>query len=502
MILVTDVHTEIEQKYDVTSSFVLPALDTALPGASDVETTVTELQAIYFDTADLRLAHRKITLRRRTGGADQGWHLKLPVGKGERTEFHEPYTDELEVPEPLSRLVSATTRGAALTPVARLETTRTAHRLSDESGQVMVEVAEDTVTGQTLGEVTQVSSWREVEVELVEGERQHLDRLAKILGNAGALPSASGSKLARTIGVSGRTAKTDLTGKKTSSGELVLAYLRKQQSALLSIDPAVRLDRPEAVHKMRVASRRLRSALKTFDPLFAGEVHIALEDGLGLLADVLGHERDAEVLLARMRTSLDELPPDLVMGPVRHDVESWMGDTYFAAKQAAHDYLAGGEYLELLNQLDAFVTSPPLSDRAVRPARTEMAALVNKTVTKVRRQGMAALATEAGPPRDLALHDARRAAKRSRYAADVYALSDPKSANVLSLQMAQLQETLGERHDGAVMALLLRDFAARTGAAGGNGFTYGFLLAREEGRGVNAERDFAAALKRVRPFGG
>ena len=68
--------------------------------------------------------------------------------------------------------------------------------------------------------------------------------------------------------------------------------------------------------------------------------------------------------------------------------------------------------------------------------------------------------------------------------------------------MTGLQDTLGDRQDGAVMALLLRDFAARTGAAGGNGFTYGFLLAREEARGVTTERDFAAALLRLRPLGG
>ena len=305
MDVMTDLHTEIEQKYDVQPSFVLPPLDDALPGARDVETDVVELEATYFDTADLRLANRRMTLRRRSGGSDEGWHLKLPVGKGERQEVHEPFTDELVVPEALRRLVIATTRGAELVPVARLTTTRTTHRLRDEAGQVLLEVAEDSVTSQTLGAVAQTNSWREVEVELVEGQRSHLEQLGKVLGAAGASPSASGSKLARTIGVSGRRAKVDLTGKKATSGDVVLAYLRKQQSALLAADPAVRLDRPEAVHKMRVASRRLRSALKTFDGLFKGDAHVGLEDGLSRLADVLGQERDAEVLHARVRAALD-----------------------------------------------------------------------------------------------------------------------------------------------------------------------------------------------------
>ena len=497
----TDVHTEIEQKYDVTQAFVLPPLDTALPGATGVETVVAEMEAIYFDTVDLRLAQRKITLRRRSGGSDQGWHLKLPVGKGERTEYHEPYTDELDVPQPLSQLVAATTRGAELTPVARLVTTRTAHRLRDDEGHVLVEVAEDTVTGQTLGETTRISSWREVEVELVDGQRRHLERLAKVLGKAGAQPSASGSKLARTLGSSGQPVKLDLTDKQTTAGQLLLSYLRKQQNALLTADTAVRLDRVDAVHKMRVASRRLRSALKTFDPLLTGEAHHDLEERLGRLAEVLGHERDAEVLLARMRSALDGLPTELLMGAVRHDVESWMGDSLFTAKRAARDYLDSADYRELLDRLDAFLGAPPLSPAAARPARTAAGKLVDKTITKVQRKGLAALATQAGEPRDLALHDARRAAKRARYAADVYAPHAPAAARAMSQQMEQLQETLGDRHDGAVLALLLRDFAARTGAEGGNGFTYGFLLAREEMRGQDAERDFAAALKQLRALG-
>jgi CHAD domain-containing protein len=497
----TDVHTEIEQKFDVDPAYVLPALNTVIPDATDVETEVVELEATYFDTADLRLAQRRITLRRRTGGTDQGWHLKLPVGRGERTEFHEPWTEELSVPDPLSRLVAATTRAAELVPVARLTTTRTAHRLRTDDGQVLVEVADDTVTGEKLGDDGQVSAWREIEAELVSGDAGQLALVAKVILEAGAEQSPSGSKLARTLGVSGRADKVDLTGKKATAGQLVVAYLHKQRNALLSTDPAVRLDRPGAVHKMRVASRRLRSALKTFDPLFTGGEHIALEEGLSRLADVLGHERDAEVLQARMQEALDALPVELVMGSVRHDVASWMGDSYFAAKRAARDYLDSADYVELLDHLEAFLAAPPLSERAARSARTEAAALVDKTITKVRHKGRVALDTEAGEPRDLALHDARRAAKRSRYAADVYALYASKPGQAVSLQMEQLQATLGDRHDGAVMALLLRDFAARTGAAGGNGFTYGFLLAREEARGQDAERDFAAALKRLKRLG-
>ncbi|MDX6227026.1 MAG: hypothetical protein QOI76_416 [Frankiales bacterium] len=493
-------HLEIEQKFDVTPAFVMPPLDAALRAPTSDETVVVEHEAIYFDTEDLRLAQRGITLRRRGGGDDQGWHLKLPVAADERMEFGEPFTDELSVPEPLSRLVAATTRGAPLTPVARLRNRRTAHRLSDDAGHVLLEVADDAVTGETFGEPARNSSWRELEIELVEGEREQLARLSKVLGKAGATPSASASKLARTIGITGRSAEPDLTGRKVTAGAVLLAYLRQYQSALLANDPAVRLDRPDAVHQMRVASRRLRSALRTFAPLFTGESHRELEQGLARLARVLGAERDAEVLLERMRSSLDALPAELVLGSVRHDVEAWLGDTYFTAKREARDYLDSHEYLALLDQLEAFLVDPPLSGLAAKPARREITTRVNKTVAKVRRQGRRALATAPGASRDAALHRVRRLAKLSRYIADVHALHEPKPATRLSKQMARVQEVLGDRHDGAVMAGVLRDFAARTGATGGNGFTYGLLLAHEEARGAGTERQFARQLKRLRPM--
>ena len=101
MLTMAEAHTEIEQKFDVDASFALPALSEVVPTVTDVETVVIEFEAIYFDTDDLRLAARKITLRRRSGGEDQGWHLKLPVGKGVRVEYHEPFTDALVVPDPL-----------------------------------------------------------------------------------------------------------------------------------------------------------------------------------------------------------------------------------------------------------------------------------------------------------------------------------------------------------------------------------------------------------------
>src|ERR1700761_9458984 len=72
---------EIEQKFDVDTGFERPSF-AGLAGVTAAEPVLHHLSATYFDTADGRLAANKITLRRRTGGTDDGWHLKLPGQAG------------------------------------------------------------------------------------------------------------------------------------------------------------------------------------------------------------------------------------------------------------------------------------------------------------------------------------------------------------------------------------------------------------------------------------
>lgn len=196
--------TEIEQKFDVPAGFVLPGLTG--PGvAGQTPPDVLHLSATYFDTAGLRLAAAKITLRRRTGGTDAGWHIKLPVSADTRRELHFPLGEaELEVPAPVAAEVAQWTDGEPLRPVARLETRRTVRRLVDQSGQPLAEIADDEVTGSRPDPADPArwrpaGRWRELEVELVSGTRSLLNATAGQLRAAGASPSRSASKLARVL---------------------------------------------------------------------------------------------------------------------------------------------------------------------------------------------------------------------------------------------------------------------------------------------------------------
>ncbi|HEY6793827.1 MAG TPA: CYTH domain-containing protein [Kineosporiaceae bacterium] len=198
------VTVEVERTFEPGPAFRLPDL-AGVPGVAAVSGPVVHaLEATYFDTADLRLATHRITLRRRTGGDDAGWHLKRPRRDGERDELRVPLGEsETVVPGAVRGPVEGLLRHADLRPVVRLSTTRTVRTLRDDRGAVLAEVADDDVRATRLGDggaQERVSRWRELEVELVDGDRELLAEVSRRLVVAGAPLSASTSKFARALG--------------------------------------------------------------------------------------------------------------------------------------------------------------------------------------------------------------------------------------------------------------------------------------------------------------
>ena len=198
---------ETERKYDAEAGFALPDLAGLDEVAAVTGPQTYRLRAIYFDTTDFRLAAAKITLRRRTGGTDAGWHLKLPAGADSRREVHAPLgRGASSVPARLAELVAGWTGGQPLRPIARLATTRRLRRLAGRDGEVLAEVADDLVVGSLpapggagMPEWREASRWREIEIELVTGPRGLLDSAGGLLRRAGAAPSAAASKLSRLL---------------------------------------------------------------------------------------------------------------------------------------------------------------------------------------------------------------------------------------------------------------------------------------------------------------
>jgi CHAD domain-containing protein len=439
--------TETERKYDVPEGFELPPLTGSAGIRSAGAAESQDLDATYFDTDELSLMKNRRTLRRRTGGHDAGWHLKTPADAGSRREHRLPLGQgDGEVPVELRKQVRAIIRRRPLHPVAELRTHRIETPLKDESGRTLALVAQDRVTAVVDGEE---QGWQEVEVELVDGDAKVLDAVERKLFAAGARVAAGPSKVARALG--DRAPVPDPQDKDKVNP--VLRYAREQRDDLTRFDPGVRRGDGEAVHKMRVATRRLRSCLKTFKRTFgdAGEVR----DELKWLAGLLGEVRDGQVLQGKLLQGV-EFPE--VAARVREHLEAQVERGQAALDQA----LESERYLALLDRIDRLVDlTARIEDNPLKRVRSDLR----------KADDLLDHALSAGE--DHELHEARKAYKRARYAVEVFEPTVGRPGKQLVNALTDLQDVLGAHQDSVVARELLEQW-------GSDSFHFGILWARQE----------------------
>jgi CHAD domain-containing protein len=513
-------YREIEAKLEVGPDAELPDL-TGLPDVASIDPADEfTLEAVYLDTPELRLARAKTTLRRRTGGADAGWHLKLPVSADERIELRAPIEPAGEgsgagarrddVPGELAAAVRARVRDEPLAPVVVLHTRRTVRRLRDRAGRVLAELADDAVTAReptagalasgdlTAGAVT--ATWREWEFELVDGDRDLLAAAAQLLGAADGAAPAHPSKLARALGDrlqrATRTDDRELPAA-GSAGAALRDHLRTQRDRLIAVDPRVRRDEPDAVHQMRVCARQLRSALATFRPLLAGDGPERLRAELGWLGETLGAARDAEVARGLLAELVAAEPPEAVLGPVAQRLDDDRTSAYREAHDRALVELDSPRYFLLLDALDDLADAPALTSLAAERATTVLPARVRHDWRRLRRAYRTASKVPPGAHRDEHLHEARKAAKRVRYAAEASTPALGRPARTYSLAAKDLQTLLGDHHDCVELRAVLRRVADEARLAGEDTFTYGRLHALVQGRAERLETELPQVWHRL-----
>jgi CHAD domain-containing protein len=445
---------EIERKYEAEPGTGIPTLD-EIPGVTATAGPQHEtLEAVYYDTSDLRLVRSGLTLRRREGGADEGWHLKVPTGKDQRDEIRLPLSGRLDQ---LAELTLGYTRGAQLEPVATIRTDRTRWELVGRKGKLLAEVTDDKVTAERPGSSTP-DSWREVEVELGEGDVDLLDLAEQNLREAGFWRSEASSKLARVLGTGPHSAETP--SRKASGGEAVMAYVRSQVEAIKHYDVLVRQDEDDAVHQMRVATRRLRSALRVYRKLLdTGELAAELQ----WLGQQLSAARDLEVQQARIQNAIEQLPPELVVGQVQARLPRHFGPEQEKARRNVLEALRGERYLALLDQLEQLMAAPRLTSGASRKARKALPKQLDRAYRKADRR------LRAGD-----IHPARKAAKRLRYGLEAAVPVLGKPADQTRKRAKDFTKLAGEYQDSVVARPLLRTLGMR-----GQGFTFGLLHGRE-----------------------
>ncbi|MDY7087495.1 MAG: CYTH and CHAD domain-containing protein [Actinomycetota bacterium] len=460
-----EIASETERKYDVPAEFQLPDL-AGRAGVSSTDGAQThELDATYFDTDDLALMKNRRTLRRRTGGEDAGWHLKTPGDGGSRTEHRMPLDGEL-VPAQLTGLVRAIIRREPLKPIARLRTHRVETPLRDAAGNTLALIAQDQVIAERDG---REQRWQEVEVELVEGGPKLLAAIEKLLLKAGATPASGPSKVARALGNPPPAAPAP------TPQNPVLRYVREQRDAITGFDPGVRQGDPEAVHKMRVGTRRLRSTLKTFKRSFPEAADLNGE--LKWLADLLGQVRDGQVQEAKLLAGLDDAGPQFapVAARIREHLERQVAD----GRAALDDALESERYLTLLDRIDQLARQTTAEKDPVERARKSLA----------KADGLLDEALAHGE--DHELHDARKAYKRARYAVEVFEPQAGKPAKRLVKALTALQDGLGAHQDSVVARELLHEL-------GGDSFWFGVLWARQEQVGRDTYAELPPVVKKSR----
>ena len=472
---------ERELKYEVPNGWVLPDASRVTPDGASVQVETVRLHSAYYDTVDRDLLRHGVTLRRRTGDDDTGWHLKVPAGEA-RTELRLPVDGET-VPDEMRTLVRALSGDGPLHVIASLDTERTINRLLSSNGAVLAEIADDTVRAVATGDAAVIQQWREVEIELGDADEQWLRESARWLAAAGAVPSRSGSKLARAVGA-------DALPQRPPDGSLaalVLAHLREQHRAIVRGDIGLRRG-ADLVHKTRVGTRRFRSVLRIFHDLFdAGRAqHLDVE--LKWYATALGEMRDIQVMREHLLQAATELPEPVRDATVEH-LSGCLDADERAARQELLELLDGPRYAALLTAVRAFVEQPPsASDRAGRKVR--------KYVRRARKKAAKRLAAAAEPPHDDArTHRARKAAKRGRYTAELAVPALGEKAERLAELQEDVQDRLGELQDAVVAAAYLERITSR--AAGPAGFGLGLLWRGEQERAARGRRSVPDLAKQL-----
>ena len=492
-------HQEIERKYDVAENVPVPQLD----GIGTVQPRGdVRLKAEYFDTEDGALAARRIVLRRRSGGADEGWHIKLPAQEG-RTELHWPLT-EGSAPAHVLEPVRAYVRDRELRLIARIETQRTLIHLVSSDGSELLEFADDVVSASDAGTGI-LRTWREWEIELLDGASTKeaaalLDAAEARLLAAGATPAASVSKLASALG---RTTLSEdrpapSLSRSSAASEVLLVAIGALVEELKGLDHQVRRNEPDSVHQLRTRIRRLRSLFATYRGVFDRAVTDRIRDELHHLGSVMGQARDAEVMRDRSRSLVAD--HDTVPASVGDRlVEGWDRD-YRDAHDKVLTELSGERYYRLLDALDDFVARPALAAAAFDPADKQVPRALARERKRVLERAKRADAVSDERERIPLLHETRKAAKRLRYAAEAVTIGDAgvfgKRLGRMAAAAESVHDLLGEHRD----SVLLQRHLYATASASDHPFHFGVLHEVERHGAALCLAEYPAALAAVKKF--
>jgi triphosphatase len=444
---------------------------TGVPGFEVAPTGQKQLDDTYCDTADWRVNHSGYTCRVRRKGSEAELTLKAMAAASGGMRIRRELTESLEA-NSLDPLRAPGACGAALravcgrqdlAPIFQVLTNRKTFRLSDEDGEIG-EIALDE-TSIPVGEDVPVRLSR-VEVEVARDAIDRARTFVDAMVAANGLNEATTSKFESALIATGQrvSGASDVgptsVSPEMTAGQVAFAVLRKQFGVFRVNEPGTRLgDDIEALHDMRVATRRLRAAMAAFRP-FLSQRMLSFRDEFGWIAAALGEVRDLDVQLERMVEWREAFPDE--RAHALDAIEEILVARRNAARKRMLAALDSRRYERLLTRFEAALRFGP--PRTFVPGRTPILAvapdLVEKRYRTVRKAGDR---IKKNSPPD-SYHLLRIDAKKLRYALEfvgngIYG----KPALEFSARVTALQDNLGLHQDAYVAMDLLQEVADTSG---------------------------------------
>ena len=502
-------HVETEWQF---ASVVPPARwlrQVALPQGFTLGAPRTEdIRDVYYDTDDWRIHRAGYALRLRRVGREVEATLKQIAagrdGRHERRELTElvegagtgrtPSTrsalDHIE--GPLAERIHAVAGTHPVQPIVALRTRRRRQAIERE-GRVVGELALD-VTSVAVEGTTVPARFHRIEVEVAPAvEPPRLEPLVEALQRSGVLSVPTRSKLEEALHLRGvkPSALPDLGSRVIDdtmpAGAVALASLRRSFAELLQQEPGTRLgDDPEALHRMRVATRRLRAMLRLFASVLPARA-AALHAPVGWLAGVLGEVRDVDVQLDRLAGWRKEM--DARDAHALDAIAAVLRRRRVIGRQRMLRALDSGRYERLVARFSALLRGPAPRRGLAHERITAVApALVRRRMRKVRKAGD--LLEPSSPATEY--HALRIRCKKLRYALEAHADVYGKDSRRLLQAVVRLQTLLGDHQDAEVASIDLRALCDRRGIGLSRDaiFVIGKIAARYEREGQRLRRRF------------
>ena len=406
----------------------------------------------YFDSEHHRLGQLGLTLRKRVEQSHGVWQLKIP-SSSVRLEL-EIASGSRSIPWEFQDLLRSFFRKQEAVQLGKLRTRRKGVRIQKD-GRVLAEVVLDSVA--LIRDKKVVHSFQELEVELQGGSAAQLKPIRKILLRAGAEEKPFQPKIFQALQLP-YPLSLEFSDSSAPPTDHIRERLHSQFLQMLRNDPGTRLGRDsEALHQMRVATRRMRAIIRAVSSFLAPEWTKPVRQELGWVGSLLGEVRDWDVLLESFRQNFHDFssPEQRSLQTILKNFE----DQRSVARAKLLEGLRSDRYLNLLNHFEDSLNHLPF-----QPSPLTITELAKKAFHKVQDF----VNTSDSLFRKSELHRTRRLLKRARYALE---LAEPllgKRAKGFLRKAKQTQDLLGQHQDAVIAEqrlLALKQHSRGTGIA-------------------------------------